>query len=373
MILPTQNPDGREIGQRRNLNGFDMNRDWFARTQPETDGKLDVIRQYPPMLFIDAHEFGLADYFFPPNADPEYHEIPDHAHNWINQLYSPAIIDQFNQAGIKFFHGAPYDFFAIVFGDTVPTAGLPRRGHDVRKGERRPDRGSRARALHLDLGFDRGRRRGSRPGPRRLAPVVGRRPHQEAAGVLEDNNIFEPRHKLLQEVPDQTIRGFYLLDDPDRAYELDLLIRRLQRMGVEVRELSAPLALSDFHPYGDPGGPAVLPAGTYWITTGPGQEALDPLDAERGDVDPIRRHVRRDGLEQPAADEPRGRLEWPVGLAGLHAGTRTSTRRSGRSQPTMSSTFSCSRSTGARGDSSQPATPRTCSATSGACRSTTCS
>ena len=72
-----------------------MNRDWFARTQPETDGKLEAIRRYPPMLFIDAHEFGLADYFFPPNADPEYHEIPDTAHDWINGLYSPAIIEQF--------------------------------------------------------------------------------------------------------------------------------------------------------------------------------------------------------------------------------------------------------------------------------------
>ena len=78
VILPIQNPDGREEQTRRNLNGFDMNRDWFARTQPETDGKLEVLRQYPPMLYIDAHEFGLSNYFFPPNADPEYHEIPGH-------------------------------------------------------------------------------------------------------------------------------------------------------------------------------------------------------------------------------------------------------------------------------------------------------
>ena len=133
VILPTQNPDGREIGQRRNLYGFDMNRDWFARTQPETDGKLEVVRQYPPMLFIDAHEFGLSNYFFPPNADPEYHEIPDTAHNWINQLYSPAIVSEFERQGIKYFHGAPYDFFAIVFGDTVPTDGFHAAGMTFEK------------------------------------------------------------------------------------------------------------------------------------------------------------------------------------------------------------------------------------------------
>ena len=58
VILPTQNPDGREADTRRNAYGFDMNRDWFARTQPETDGKLELLRRYPPVLFIDAHEMG---------------------------------------------------------------------------------------------------------------------------------------------------------------------------------------------------------------------------------------------------------------------------------------------------------------------------
>jgi len=77
VILPIQNPDGREADARRNAYGFDMNRDWFARTQPETDGKLAVLNQYPPVLYIDAHEMGGTSYFFPPNADPIYHEITD--------------------------------------------------------------------------------------------------------------------------------------------------------------------------------------------------------------------------------------------------------------------------------------------------------
>ena len=40
VLVPIQNPDGRWLNYRRNSYGFDMNRDWFARTQPETDGKL---------------------------------------------------------------------------------------------------------------------------------------------------------------------------------------------------------------------------------------------------------------------------------------------------------------------------------------------
>jgi hypothetical protein len=266
VIMPTQNPDGRAIGQRRNLNGFDMNRDWFARTQPETDGKLDVVREYPPQLFLDVHEFGLADYFFPPNADPIYHEIPDQANDWINNLYSPAIVSEFNRQGIKFFHGAPYDFFAIVFGDTVPATAYHAAGMTLEKQSSDPiseREHEHFTATWASLAW----------GASERAQILAEW-HQSwvdayqdgVDGVLDPNGVFEPRHKLLQEVPDQLVRGYFLLDDPDRTYELDLLVRRLQRMGVEVRRLTAPLALSAFHPYGDPSGPEVLPAGTYWIT-----------------------------------------------------------------------------------------------------------
>ena len=272
VIMPTQNPDGRELEQRRNWYGFDMNRDWFARTQPETDGKLEVVRQYPPMLFIDAHEFGLSNYFFPPNADPEYHEIPDAAHDWINNLYSPAIAGQFDAEAIKYFHGAPYDFFAIVFGDTVPTAGFHAAGMTFEKesGDPIADRtheqftsmwasvfaGAANRASVLQGWHDS------------FAAAY----QQGLAGQLEANNVYERRHDLYQAVPDLVVRNYFLTPNPDRAYELQLLVRRLQRMDVEVRQLTEPLSIGDFHPYGDPVTATTLPVGTYWIPLAQGQK-----------------------------------------------------------------------------------------------------
>jgi hypothetical protein len=265
VVLPTQNPDGRAIGQRRNLYGFDMNRDWFARTQPETDGKLEVVRQYPPMLFIDAHEFGLSNYFFPPNADPEYHEIPDTAHDWINDLYSPAIVDAFEAEGIRYFHGAPYDFFAMIFGDTVPTAGYHAAGMTFEKESGDPI-------------VEREHEQFTSIWASILAGATARDQviaewhaswveayEQGVDGVLEDNNVFEPGNQLYQPVPDVTVRHYFLLDDPARGYELQRLVRRLQRMDVRVERLTAPLSIDSFKPYGDPAGPATLPIGTYWI------------------------------------------------------------------------------------------------------------
>src|SRR5262245_5675923 len=249
-----------------------MNRDWFARTQPETDGKLEVVRQYPPQLFIDAHEFGLKDYFFPPNADPEYHETPDLAHAWINEVYSPAIVAQFQKEGVKFFHGAPYDFFATVFGDTVPAVGFHAAGMtfekeggdpiDIREHEHftaiwaslaagAVDRDGTLRAWHASF-VD--------------AAADG------AAGTLEPNAVFEKGSQLQQPVPSDRVRGYVVANGTNRSRELAILVRRLQRMDVKVYQLTAPLTLSSFHPYGDDAVSRTFPVGSYWIPLAQGQK-----------------------------------------------------------------------------------------------------
>src|SRR4029079_7810253 len=244
-ILPTQNPDGRELDTRRNAYGFDMNRDWFARTQPETDGKLEILRQFPPMLYGDDHEVGLSNSFFPPNPDPEYHEIPDQAHDWINNLYSTAISAEFDREGIKFFHGAPYDFFAIVFGDTVPATGFHAAGMTFEKESDDPiatrehehftsmwaslAAGAAARASVLQGWHD-----------------WWVQAYQEGvAGTLEPNAVFAPHHKLLQPVPNDTVRGYFFPSEPDPPFDLAMLVRRLQRMDVEVRQLNQSVTLAD--------------------------------------------------------------------------------------------------------------------------------
>lgn len=57
-VIPVQNPDGRVLDQRRNAYGFDLNRDFFARAQVETDDRVELMRTYPPVLLLDHHEFG---------------------------------------------------------------------------------------------------------------------------------------------------------------------------------------------------------------------------------------------------------------------------------------------------------------------------
>ena len=138
VIIPTQNPDGREADTRRNTYGFDLNRDWFARTQAETDGKLELMRQYPPVLMSDNHEMGGTDFFFPPNADPIHHEVADRSVEWINELYGGAMQDQFDKDGIPYFNYDVYDLLYMGYGDSVPTTGFLGASMTYEKGGESP-------------------------------------------------------------------------------------------------------------------------------------------------------------------------------------------------------------------------------------------
>jgi hypothetical protein len=137
-ILPVQNPDGRAAGTRTNANGFDLNRDWFAATQPETIAKLRLLAHYPPVAFADQHEEGGTGFFFPPNSDPIHHEIPHAALRAIARTIGPALAKAFRQAGDAFMTRANYDLFFMGYGDSATTTLFGAAGMTFEKGADAP-------------------------------------------------------------------------------------------------------------------------------------------------------------------------------------------------------------------------------------------
>ncbi|WP_433230960.1 M14 family zinc carboxypeptidase [Actinomadura formosensis] len=273
VVLPTQNPDGRELNTRQNAYGFDMNRDWFARTQPETDGKLAMLNTYPPALYIDAHEMGGTSYFFPPNADPIYHETPEQAIGWINDLYGAAMAAEFTRQGIDFFNRDVYDLFYQGYGDSVPTSGFLAAGMTYEKGDESPYP-ERVKEQYLTQWVSLSAAAHSR----HRVLTEWRRMTVDAyaqgkAGELEPNQIYNPPNQIDRQVPDRKVRGYFLRDDdPAKRAEVRLIVRRLQRMGVRVERLVRPLTVPDFKAYGRAEAKTTLPAGTYWITMAQGQK-----------------------------------------------------------------------------------------------------
>ncbi|MGZ8606118.1 MAG: M14 family zinc carboxypeptidase [Actinomycetota bacterium] len=299
VLLPNQNPDGRDADTRRNAYGFDMNRDWFARTQPETDGKLELLRRYPPLLFVDAHEFGYYRSFFAPNDDPVYHDAPDQVLSWIADLYAPALARAFRSRDWGFFNYGGYDFFMPGYGDTVPSDGFLAAGLTLEHYHGAPI------ALRLEkarLQFWLLLSLAARNGPRLLLEqhdAFVEAVRQGRAGLLEPNGLSNPGSRLITDVPNRRVRQYFLLDGRDRRYELALLVRRLQRMDVHVYRLDEPLHVPDYRPYAGAARARTLPAGTYWIPLAQPQKHWIQLMLNEDTYVPVRRTYDVTGWSSP--------------------------------------------------------------------------
>ena len=272
VIMPSQNPDGREVSRRQNDYGFDLNRDWFARTQPETEAKVELLRRWPGQVFVDAHEMGGRKYFFPPNADPIHHEIADEPVSWING------IGESNKAAFGYngacsatvteecyFNYDVYDMFFMGYGDTVPATGFGAAGMTYEKGSASPTE------LRVDQQFRTQWATVSWASQNRQQVVDGwaniwRQAKAEGEeGVLQPNEVVQPQNTVQFPVPDIRIRSYFLL--PDRALgDVRKLVERLRRMDVEVYRLKAPVRVANARVFGGRSASGLrVPAGAYWI------------------------------------------------------------------------------------------------------------
>ncbi|GIF26319.1 hypothetical protein BJ973_005678 [Actinoplanes tereljensis] len=272
VIVPTQNPDGRDASRRQNDFGFDLNRDWFARTQPETDSKLELLRKLPPQVFVDAHEMGGQRYFFPPNADPIHHEIADAPVDWINRIGAA------NKAGFGYngvctatvttecyFNYDTYDLFYMGYGDTVPAAGFGAAGMTYEKGSASAVQDRVQQQFNTQwatLGWTAEHKREVLTSYYKLwadALAEGR------AGTLEPNEVVQPANEVQFPVPDIKIRSYFLMPGRQLA-DVRQLVERLRRMDVEVYEVKKPVTVRNARIFGGRTGRNVtVPAGAYWI------------------------------------------------------------------------------------------------------------
>jgi hypothetical protein len=272
VVLPTQNPDGREADTRRNAYGFDLNRDWFARTQPETDGKIAMLRRLPPQLFIDSHEMGSEGYFFPPNADPVYHDIGETPLSWIYQVYGPTMQQAFDRFGYDYFNGSAYDLFYMGYGDTVPATGFNAAGMTYEKNS------AESTAVRVQEQYTAIWSTLMAAGERHSLLREWRAEHVTAAtegrqGRLEPNQLYWEGVPIENPVPDRRVRHYFLrAGDPDKAAELQRVVARLRAMDVEVYRLTRALRVPDYRPYGRGPRAVTLPAGSYWVPMAQGQK-----------------------------------------------------------------------------------------------------
>ena len=292
-----------------------MNRDVLVGTQPEVAGRLSLLWKYPPQLFVDEHENSGSNYFFPPDADPIYHETP----NGLYQRGRAAVRRRRTPAAFKA-HGwryetwkSGYDFFAQVYGDTVPTTQMGAVGMTFEQGDAHAVPDARATPLHVRARHPVRRRDPPRERPahvaRHLRPGEGRR---ASSCRLEPNRIFNPGHDLQRQRAEAP--GLRLL--PARELARD-----------QARGEPAPGRPRRRGPAGPPDrGPGLPPvrrraatedaAGRHVLDQPrPGAEALGAGGPQRGHLRAVPVLLRRERLEPAAARRHRGRLHRAAGDA----------------------------------------------------------
>lgn len=148
LIDPVQNPDGRDrfVHHFQTMQGrwsdpepdaaehhqgwptgrtnhywFDLNRDWFAMTQPETRGRVGVFRTWWPLVVADLHEMGSnSSYYFAPPANPISPEIPASQREWFER-YGRNNARWFDAKGFAYFVRENSDCFYPGYADGWPT------------------------------------------------------------------------------------------------------------------------------------------------------------------------------------------------------------------------------------------------------------
>lgn len=264
-FLPLQNPDGRAASARVNDNGFDLNRDWFARTQAETAVKIEALTRFPPTVFADQHEEGGTGFFFPPNADPIHHEISAQALHAINRIVAPRLRRAFGARHIDFTNYATYDMFFMGYGDSVPSTLFGAAGMTFEKGANSPYPEKTAEAF---LAADQ-TLRAAAAHKRELLSAWGEQWLQAAAqgerGALQPNRVVQPHNTVRFEVPAQQVYGFTFRGDVHGA-DAAALAHRLVTVGVSVLRLAQDVPVSALRGYGEAASvPATLPAGSYYV------------------------------------------------------------------------------------------------------------
>ncbi|MCW5724437.1 MAG: carboxypeptidase [Maricaulaceae bacterium] len=147
VIDPAQNPDGRARfvhsfesahglqpdplrfaaehdqpwpGGRFNHYLFDMNRDWFVMTQPETQGRVRAMLNWFPVVVVDSHEMGGdSSYYFAPAAEPFNPQLST-GQRAAQDLIGRNNARWFDRMGFAYFTREVFDAFYPGYGDMWP-------------------------------------------------------------------------------------------------------------------------------------------------------------------------------------------------------------------------------------------------------------
>ncbi|HEX6308708.1 MAG TPA: M14 family zinc carboxypeptidase [Longimicrobiales bacterium] len=282
LIDPVQNPDGHERhaqdvmrmrsawgvpthpaamihsgtwpGPRTSHYYFDLNRDWYAQSHPETRGRVQSMMEWWPHVAVDLHEMGSnSTYFFPPAMDPINQIVHENILDWWD-IYADDIISAFDREGWSFFRREGYDEFYPGYGSSWPlytgAVGMTFEQASSRGGAIAREDGTvltlaQAARQHYTAAW---------------ATTLGTA--RRRAQRVRDYTAY--RQSAITEATRTPLRT--IVFGRDATGRADSLARKLLQNGIEVGRLSAGSTVRSTVSYGDDrAGNVSVPAGSYVV------------------------------------------------------------------------------------------------------------
>ena len=99
---------------------FDLNRDWFVLSQPETAARVAAMLRYHPIVAADLHEMGAEEgYYFAPPAVPR-HPLLEGEGDALVDLLGRGNAAAFDAHGFRYWTREIFDAFYPGYGDSWP-------------------------------------------------------------------------------------------------------------------------------------------------------------------------------------------------------------------------------------------------------------
>ena len=99
---------------------FDLNRDWFIQSHPETRARVSTVFSWWPHVAVDLHEMGFnSTYYFAPPMEPVNKNVPPMIMQWWD-IMAKGIGAAFDRNGWSYFRREGYDEFYPGYGISFP-------------------------------------------------------------------------------------------------------------------------------------------------------------------------------------------------------------------------------------------------------------
>ncbi len=107
-------------GPRTSHYHFDLNRDWFIQSHPETRARVSTVFSWWPHVAVDLHEMGFnSTYYFAPPMEPVNKNVPPVILQWWD-IMAKGIGAAFDARGWSYFRREGYDEFYPGYGISFP-------------------------------------------------------------------------------------------------------------------------------------------------------------------------------------------------------------------------------------------------------------